>query len=342
MEIADRVSGCFFGLAIGDAFAARTEFISSVEQIYLKYPPDGPHDLEGSPSRVTDDTQMTLAVARALLNAPRPFSPAGLEMTLRHEFVKWLLDPENNRAPGLTCLDACQNLKKGLIWQQATVAHSKGCGANMRVAPVGWMPAGKFGIDSSSRAAIAQFQAALTHGHPTGLAASDLTAATITYLLEGGKPAELVSWLKEYSHSQRLVYHTDWLGSLWDRSTFSNPQNYIAKGWDDCLGVLSRLEKALLRQDYKTDPCQQTGAGWIAEEALATALLCFLLYPDDAVSAIRRAAITSGDSDSIACLTGAFAGAYLGAKAFPQNWLDRIEYRETILELSEGFTKLFA
>lgn len=76
------------------------------------------------------------------------------------------------------------------------------------------------------------------------------------------------------------------------------------------------------------DPCRLTGAGWIAEEAFATGLLCFLLYPDDPVAAIRRAAVTSGDSDSIACLTGAFAGAHLGLEAWPVEWIGRIEYRE--------------
>ncbi len=52
----------------------------------------------------------------------------------------------------------------------------------MRVAPVGLLPLGQSGITYETRAAIAQFQAALTHGHPTGLAAADLTAAAIADL----------------------------------------------------------------------------------------------------------------------------------------------------------------
>ncbi|WP_407647192.1 ADP-ribosylglycohydrolase family protein [Actinacidiphila soli] len=76
-----------------------------------------------------------------------------------------------------------------------------------------------------------------------------------------------------------------------------------------------------------------TGAGWIAEEAMATGLLCFLLFPDEPVTAIRRAACTSGDSDSIACLAGVFAGAHLGIGAWPEEWAERIEYREELLAL---------
>src|ERR1700730_14023201 len=96
---------------------------------------------------------------------------------------------------------------------------------------------------------------------------------------------------------------------------------------DECLGALDRLDAAIRGGDRRGDPRVATGAGWIAEEAFATGLLCFLLFPDDPVMAVRRAAYSSGDSDSIACLTGAFTGAHHGAAAWPQEWVRRIEYR---------------
>lgn len=66
----------------------------------------------------------------------------------------------------------------------------------------------------------------------------------------------------------------------------------------------------------------------MAEEALATGLLCFLLFPDDPLAVIRRAVVSSGDSDSIACLVGASAGAYHGLDAWPKGWAERIEALE--------------
>ncbi len=48
------------------------------------------------------------------------------------------------------------------------------------------------------------------------------------------------------------------------------------------------------------------------------------------VAAVRRAATTSGDSDSIACLAGAFAGATCGLDAWPEDWRRRIEYRDQL------------
>ncbi|HEU4322995.1 MAG TPA: ADP-ribosylglycohydrolase family protein [Roseiflexaceae bacterium] len=329
-----RASGCLFGMALGDALAAPVEFLR-VPEILERYPPDGPRALEGDPARVTDDTQMALAVGEALLAAPRPLTPAGLEGPLRRAFVEWADSPENNRAPGVTCLRACDGLRAGLPWPQATVASSKGCGANMRVQPVALLSFARDGVGPDERAAIAQFQAALTHGHPTGLAAADLTAAAIRDLLDGGDPKGLPSRLRAYAHNQRGVYHARWLGPLWQQPSVDSPETFITRGWDECLAGLDRLEAALARGDREADPCLATGEGWVAEEALMTGLLCFLLFPKDGVAALRRAAVTAGDSDSIACLAGSFAGAHLGLDAWPADWLARIEYRDRLQRLGE-------
>jgi ADP-ribosylglycohydrolase len=332
MHTQRRASGCLFGLACGDAFGAPGEFLD-VDEILARFPSDNFGQIEGDVLRVTDDTQMTLAVGKALMLTSRPYMPDALEQRLRQTFTAWLRDPENNRAPGNTCLAACGRLEQGLLWQQATVATSKGCGANMRVAPVGLLPSGRGGIAEDTRAAIAQFQATMTHGHPTALAAADLTAKAIAELVADCSPQELPARLRVYAQEQRTIYHHDWLGSLWQRPGMASPEMFIARGWDECLAVLDRLDKALDQPDREQDPCFATGAGWIAEEAFATGLLCFLLFPDDPIAAIRRACVTSGDSDSIACLTGAFAGAYHGLAAWPKEWIKRIEYAGSLAML---------
>ena len=329
-----RASGALFGLAFGDALGARTEFLS-LEQIVQQFPPAGPMAPQGNPALVTDDTQMALAVGEALLEAPRPLTAAHLEPALRLRFVEWLNSPDNTRAPGTTCLEACARLEQGIPWEQASVVASKGCGANMRVASVGVLPASEPGLTPCTRAALAQFQAAMTHGHPTALAAADLTAMTISYLASNRPAAQLPAWLHQYADSQREVYHAEWLGSLWERPGSTTPQDFIARGWEECLAVLDRLDRALVTPDRQADPCLLTGAGWIAEEAFGTGLLCFLLFPDDPVGAIRRAAASSGDSDSIACLTGAFAGAAHGMTGWPVEWKSRIEYQARLSRLGE-------
>lgn len=334
MSATQRASGALFGLAFGDALGAGTEFLN-VEQILQRFPPAGPLVPEGSPALVTDDTQMALAVGEALVDAARPLTAAHLEPALRRRFVEWYRSPDNTRAPGNTCLVACARLEQEMPWLQATVTSSKGCGANMRVAPVGLVRGDELEISDTTRAALAQFQAALTHGHPTALAAADLTAMAVSFLASGHPAPDLPGWLYQYAESQREVYHADWLGPLWEQPGATTPEEFIARGWEECLAVLHRLDQALATHDRTVDPCLLTGAGWIAEEAFATGLLCFLQFPDDAVAAIRRAAVSSGDSDSIACLTGAFAGAALGMSAWPAEWANRIEYRERLARLGQ-------
>ena len=328
----DRASGALFGLALGDALGAETEFLR-VAEIHRRFGPNGPDLAPGDPAPVTDDTQMALAVGEALLESARPYAADTAEAPLRRAFIAWETSPDNDRAPGNTCLTACRLLRMGLPWTQATVADSKGCGANMRVAPVGLLP----DTTPEARAALAQFQAALTHGHPTALAASDLTAWAVADLVAGGEPRTLPRRAREYARSQRTVYHEGWLGALWQRPYATTPADFIARGWDECLGVLDRLDVALDEADRIHNPCRITGEGWIAEEAFATGLLCFLLFPDDPVAALRRAAVSSGDSDSIACLAGAFAGAHHGLSAWPADWLARIEYRHRLAALGAAW-----
>src|SRR5579859_1384607 len=126
------VEGSMFGLAYGDAMGAPTEFLT-VQAIQERYGPEGPANI--GTGRVTDDTQMAIAVGRSLLEANRPES---LEAALRKHFVAWMESPDNDRAPGNTCMAACAGLKRGLPWLDATVRGSKGCGANMRTTPVAW------------------------------------------------------------------------------------------------------------------------------------------------------------------------------------------------------------
>ncbi|MEU5214019.1 ADP-ribosylglycohydrolase family protein [Streptomyces sp. NPDC020742] len=327
-------TGALIGLALGDALGFPTEF-NDVPAILAKAGPWRGMPLP-EPAFVTDDTQMTLALGRGLRTAMGrgELTAAGLEGPVREEYVAWWRSPDNNRAPGGTCLRACELLAApARPWVAASQIGSKGCGANMRVAPLGLAP----GLSPQQRSGAAQLQSALTHGHPTALAASDLTAFAVRVLADGARPAELPDLLRTYARAGRTVYREDWLGDLWRHGQDPSPTRFIARGWDECLGVLDRLDAALAAPDPEADPCLATGAGWIAEQALATGLLCFLLFPDEPLTALRRAACTSGDSDSIACLTGAFAGAHRGAGAWPEEWVARIEYREELLALGEAW-----
>ncbi|MEO3787697.1 ADP-ribosylglycohydrolase family protein [Actinocorallia sp. B10E7] len=328
------------GLAIGDAMGFPTEF-DDLARIVAKVGPwrEMPLPLASGRAYVTDDTQMTLALGEGLVEALArgPLTADRMEPPVRERFVQWWRSPENNRAPGMTCLRACEELSRGGDWRAASQVGSKGCGANMRVAPLGLIP----GLDLERCAGAAQLQSALTHGHPTALAASDLTAYTVRLLARGADPAGLPGLLRAYAHENRLIYREDWLGDLAEHAHDHDREAFIARGWDECLEALDRLEAALANPDVEADPCLATGEGWIAEEAFATGLYCFLMLPDDPTAVVRRAACSSGDSDSIAALAGAFVGAHHGADAWPREWTEAVEYRDRLLALGAAWNVLF-
>ena len=101
----------------------------------------------------------------------------------------------------MTCLTSCENLERGISWQEATSKNSKGCGANMGVTPIGLLKFKGKGFTNEGIAKLAQFQSAVTHAHPTALIASELTAITIIKVIENVEPVNLVNELLEYANN---------------------------------------------------------------------------------------------------------------------------------------------
>ena len=67
-SLEDRFQGCVLGLAIGDALGYPTEFLS-LPEIQKRYGPNGIQELSGNPALHSDDTQTSMAVARALIES---------------------------------------------------------------------------------------------------------------------------------------------------------------------------------------------------------------------------------------------------------------------------------
>lgn len=316
------------GLAAGDALGHPTEFISSVERIkarfgdrgIVEFAPAGPHKA----GAFTDDTQMSICVARALALHGRSVTSDddGLDRLMTRmgqEFVAWSQHPSNNRAPGGTCLAGCRNLKQGAAWRDSGIKGSKGCGAAMRAAPVAWM----FFDDDDALVRVAAAQSVLTHSHPTGIASSVAAAAPVAWILKGNGLEGIIDY------TRRMVAKVDETMLL---ALKADAVTARSLGVSEQLAALDDLEKALrLETD---DVCQLLGGAWVGEEAVATALWCFLKAKGDFHEAVRRGATSSGDSDSIACIAGSIAGALGGLAGIPSSFRDNVERGEDLLELA--------
>lgn len=294
----EQVLGMIYGLAMGDALGAPVEFWE-LKGIRERYGSNGIQELP-SPALFTDDTQMTLAVAEALVKAGLQDLGA-IMAAISQEFVAWLRSPENDRSPGGSCLYGARQLEAGVPWWKSGKPNSKGCGAAMRVAPIGYF----YQHDLPKLRQVAAASALATHHHPTAQLGALAAAFLAKLALDRLPPEEMLPALELETHGQ-------------------------SRDFDQ---TLARLEEAL----EITSPdaaLAHIGEGWVAEEAVMMALYCFLKSPDDFLSTIRRGANTQGDSDSIACIAGGISGAYLGLRALPPAWINRLEKSEYLADVA--------
>ena len=258
MDIVDRFRGSIIGLAIGDAIGHPTEFISSVARIKAKYGERGVQGFEPSGTHkagtFTDDTQMTISVARALVRAGHR-DLDGLMTLLGEEFVAWSEHPSNNRAPGGTCLAGCRKLRQGATWRDAGIKESKGCGSAMRAAPVGLF----FYDDDDKMVQVAAAQSALTHSHPTGIASSVAAAAPVAWALKGNGLQGMVEYTK-----QMVAKVTDEML----RDLKVKDSDIAAIGRREQMEILDATVAALV--DDTDDVCALLGGAWVGEEAVAS------------------------------------------------------------------------
>lgn len=300
---ASQFTGTMVGLAVGDALGFPTEFISRA-RILERFGPHGVTNFEPGnghpPGTFTDDTQMSLAVANGLLEAQGDDLEAQLRRICEH-FVAWSHSPDNDRAPGNTCLAGCRNLERGVPWREAGVASSKGCGSAMRVAPVGL----RFFDDLDRVAEVARATALPTHGHLAAVEGAAAAALMVALALRGVSPEQMYAEIRQRCFGR-------------------------SPDFDACLtrvpGLLdSPPEVALARGGL--------GEAWVAEEAVASALYCVWRHPDDYRAAVLEAVNTDGDSDSIGAIAGSVVGARLGLEGIPPAWVQGVEESAHLQEI---------
>jgi ADP-ribosylglycohydrolase len=304
----DRFTDCaraaLLAHACGDRFGAPLEFVRDASvrtrPITLGY--------------WTDDTHMSLYLGEAILAlGPQPLQADRFGMAVGEAFVRWRHDPLTpSTAPGNTCLTGAARFERDRDWQTSGVRESDGCGAVMRIVPLALVFTGDDLIEA------ARISSLITHAHPNGLEAAIAAAWLVRAILDTGR---------------------------WDAALVQAAIRNLEGPWQQGGTVAASLRAALdwskRGEDWLDEDSIPPGdGGWRAGSALGLAVAAAIRWPNDLALAVERSARIRGDSDSVACLTGALLGASLGTAAIPKPWLDTLPQRTTIESLADRLLRL--
>jgi len=307
-QLLDTIKGAFFGAAVGDALGAPVEMMSA-EEIREKHgvlrEMVGGGWLRLEPGEYTDDTQMTLAVARGILADPvSPIEEIG------RGFIRWY--QSNPKDIGNTTLMSLRNFLRTGDWKQAARLTANSLnkpdsnGGLMRTLPV------TFGYwdNPSAMAKWSVEIACMTHYSQEGSACS-MFYNLLLYLLG-----------KERGDRREMITAALQLTDRYCRQLNLAPNKFF---W------------YIIRHIQKNAPRAFPEGG--ALDTLAAALQCFLEH-DSFEEAVVAAVNRGDDADTAGTLTGGLAGVYYGFRAIPKRWLQALKNTAPVAEAANGFHRM--
>lgn len=296
--VQERVIGCFKALATGDAIGKQTETLSRAE--VQRWYPGGITGFQGRPGEVipryagsryewrigetTDDTEQTLAVTRAFLR----------EGGVSHEVIgRELLRCRKSLHPGVS------------LWEfvhaggpTRLASEGDGCGAAMRSAPVGVFYRSN-DLDALIRGA---YQCAIpTHGGQMAICAAAAVAGAVSAAVEGRSSAEVLAVALRAS-KEAEIFRPCGEGST------------IARSIEEIYSDLARRKHLavdeLARQYFPDKP-----------QTIVPLAISLALVTESAQETALFAANLGGDTDSVASIGGAIAGA-LYPETVNEEWFE--------------------
>ena len=311
VDYPDKCRGALVGTGIGDALGRPVEGWSPAE-IRAEYGTLRSYSTSrtGRMATLTDDTQLTISIAQSIVEH------GGLEPgDVAERFSAWL---PIGRGKGWTTTEAILAYQAGAPWWEAG-GESAGNGAAMRTAPIGLLH--PLDVDALRRdAAIA---CVITHADPMAVSSAVAQSWTIAYLLH-----------TEPGRFDVGDYLRDLARVLEDGRDPGHPER---SNYSDVLVRL--LDRILEVGELLNQPPEEVFAftlnGAFVLESLPAAMWCFLRSPEDPEQVIVTAVNGGYDADTVGAMAGALVGAYVGEKAFPEDWLTDLEYIDGLEGLAE-------
>jgi ADP-ribosylglycohydrolase len=327
IDYLDKFKGTLMGLAIGDTLGRPFEGLIRLK-IHSQFDnfKDYINNNKKKFNTYTDDTQLTLHTAKALING------AGFKLEyLIREFINWLDDPPIG--PGFGCISSIQKLKYGIPWEEAA-SKSGGNGTAMRVSPIGLL----YCKDPKKLEEAAIKSSIITHSHPAASAGAIVIAKVIAYLINLQSDAEFsIDNFFEFI-IEPLTRSKD---QIW--LEFIKILNNVRKNINISIEAgLIKFSQAGVKSPFFIE--QFLGRAFVHPYALSTvacAIFIFLKHMSSFENCIYELATAGGDSDTVAAIGGSLIGCYKGVKNIPNELVNLTKNHQEILKTSEELYDLF-
>lgn len=282
------------GLAIGDAlgmpFETESPLSTHLSSWGGEYQSSAFHHLK--PGQFTDDTQMSLALADAILEK-KFYEPS----IAAKKYLAWFTSGDCRGIGNNTRL-AMQNLAQGKEWSASGIEQAQGNGTAMRAAPIGAHQ--NRGTERLRAAAHwARIDAAITHKSDEAKEGSAAMAVAVSHLCSGGRKTDLLTTVLQQIEKTRL------------RFAIEDVYRAIRRG--DTIGEFLKTREWLL-----------AGVSPHVVQSVPAAFTVFL-YSENFSDTVMNAIRMGGDTDSVAAMAGALAGSHYGIEGIPQSLLAPLE-----------------
>ena len=307
-----RARGALYGLAIGDALGMPTQMLSRAEIVRRWGPllpgfepaPPGHPIAGGMPAgAVTDDTEQAILLARLLVKGRGTIDPHELAGALT-EWERAMAERGSLDLLGPSTKRAVAAILAGVPPEEAGATGTTN-GAAMRIAPVGIaVPVALHDSIPNLRLSTlvdrAVMASCVTHNTGVALAGAAAVAAAVSAGVSGATIAEATALGIQAASSAARRGH-----------------------WVAGADVAARIEWAtsLVASHAQAEAAELiytlVGTSLATQESVPAAFAVLAAVPADPWRACRMAASLGGDTDTIAAMTGAIAGACHGAGSFP-------------------------
>jgi ADP-ribosylglycohydrolase len=280
------ILGCILGTAVGDAIGLPREGLSArrAQRMFGSAPLR--HRFILGRGMCSDDTEHTVMLALAYLSSAGETDRFARDFARR---LRWWFA----RVPagiGLGTAKACLRLWLGARPDRSGV-NSAGNGPAMRSAILGLIAR-----DEKHAKELVNVSTAVTHNDPRAKEGAMVIA-------------NLSRWISRDT-AQREGLEITMLEGVHDTQLR-----------DNLLLALTVAREGVGPTDFAKQLGQPKGISGFVNHTVPAAVYCWLLHRDSYRDAVETAVCLGGDSDTVAAITGALAGAELGVEAIPDDWL---------------------